>query len=376
MAASTQIRIMISSRCNDLFPLDAAGARILSGIRADLKEKIEKQRVFGQNIYEVWINEEATADTSQSAWDHCMEQARECDIFIALFNGNAGWPDKNGTIGICHAELEAAYAAASGKVYIANIYEPAAKLAPTGAINSAFQAYVERLRKYDARPKNEAELLNSIGRIVSQSTVKMAQRGVRDASRGRAYVGPALDWTRQSYAVRVVEMRKAVAAALSDGDTGIVIDETSVQRPIERRPILFVVNAVPDAVSVAAAREMVGQPHLVDHRQHETLAEAHGGPVHIIACHKSVSESQARTMLGFPDATVVSAPFGIYVMDPVQSIQLVLLAQCRDETNTRLGVQRFLEWLDESGQAASLTLHARKRKAVVRALARPVSRAE
>jgi hypothetical protein len=42
-----------------------------------------------------------------------------------------------------------------------------------------------------------------------------------------------------------------------------------------------------------------------------------------------------------PDATVVSAPFGIYVVDPVQSIQLVLVAQCRDETSTRLGVQGF-----------------------------------
>jgi len=68
-------------------------------------------------------------------------------------------------------------------------------------------------------------------------------------------------------------------------------------------------------------------------------ATAHGGPVHLIACHKSVTEAQARTMLGFPNATVVSAPFGIYVVDPVQSIQLILVAQCRDETSTRLGVQ-------------------------------------
>jgi hypothetical protein len=74
-------------------------------------------------------------------------------------------------------------------------------------------------------------------------------------------------------------------------------------------------------------------------------------------------------MLGFPDATVVSAPFGIYVVDPVQSIQLVLVAQCRDETSTRLGVQRFLEWLDESEQAAALVRHGAKRKSVVAALA-------
>jgi hypothetical protein len=74
-------------------------------------------------------------------------------------------------------------------------------------------------------------------------------------------------------------------------------------------------------------------------------------------------------MLGFPDATVVSAPFGIYVVDPVQSIQLVLIAQCRDEASTQIGIQAFLEWLDESEQAAALVRHATKRKNVVAALA-------
>jgi hypothetical protein len=92
-------------------------------------------------------------------------------------------------------------------------------------------------------------------------------------------------------------------------------------------------------------------------------------PVHLIVCHKSVTEAQARTMLGFPGATVASAPFGIYDVDPVQSIRLVSVAQCRDETNTRLGIQRFLEWLDESEQAAALVRHAAKRKTVIGVLA-------
>jgi hypothetical protein len=122
-------------------------------------------------------------------------------------------------------------------------------------------------------------------------------------------------------------------------------------------------------MSVAAAREMVGQPHLSDHSLHGYLSKVQGGPVHIVACHKTITESQARAMLGFPDATVVSAPFGVYVVDPIQSIQLVLLAQCRDEATTRLGVQAFLEWLDESEQATVLVRHAAKRKSVVAALA-------
>ena len=370
MATSSKIKIMISSRCNDPFPVAAKGPKRLSDFRAQLKAEIEAIRIFGQPVYEVWINEKAAEDSSQQAWDHCMEQARDCDVFIALFNGNAGWPDNAGTIGICHAEFEKAYKSAPGKVFVVNIHEPKAKGAPSGGIHTSFQEYIQRLRRFDTRAaSSEAQLLEAVRRIVAQATVKMVQRGVRDASQGTSYVGPALDWSRLSYAGRVARMQRAALSALSQDSASAAVDGNRAQRKIDGKPILFVVSAVPDAMSVAAAREIVGQPHLSDHALNDNLKKPHGGPVHLIACHKSVTEAQARTMLGFPDATVVSAPFGIYVVDPVQSIQLVLVAQCRDESSTRIGVQRFLEWLDESEQAAALVRHAAKRKTVIGALA-------
>jgi hypothetical protein len=371
MGTSSKIKIMISSRCNDPFPIATKGTKRLSDFRAQLKVEIEAIRIFGQLVFEVWINEQAAEDSSQQAWDHCMEQARDCDVFIALFNGNAGWPDNAGTIGICHAEFAEAYTSAPGKVFVINIHEPKAKGAPSGGIDAAFQGYIQRLRRFDARPvSGEAQLLEAVRRTVRQATVKMLQRGVRDASWGTSYVGPALDWSRLSYSERVARMQSAALAGLNqDGASDAAIDGSRVQRKIDGKPILFVVSAVPDAMSVAAAREIVGQPHLSDHALYDSLKKPHGGPVHLIACHKSVTEAQARTMLGFPDATVVSIPFGIYVVDPVQSIQLVLVAQCRDGTSTRLGVQRFLEWLDESEQAAALIRHAAKRKTIVAALA-------
>jgi hypothetical protein len=329
MTTSSKIKIMISSRCNDPFPFVAKGARRLSDFRAQLKAEIEAIRIFGQPVFEVWINEEAAEDGSQQAWYHCMEQARDCDVFIALFNGNAGWPDTAGTIGICHAEFKEAYTSAPGKVFVINIYEPKAKGAPSGGIHASFQGYIQRLRRFDARPaSSEAQLLEAVRRTVRQATVKMVQRGVRDASRGTSYMGPALDWSRHNYAERVARMQSAALAGLNQRGGSAAIDGNRVQRKIDGKPILFVVSAVPDAMSVAAAREIVGQPHLSDHALYENLKKSYGGPVHLIACHKSVTEAQARTMLGFPNATVVSAPFGIYVVDPMQSIQLVLVAQC------------------------------------------------
>jgi hypothetical protein len=164
-------------------------------------------------------------------------------------------------------------------------------------------------------------------------------------------------------------MRLSVIEGLRQGQPKAKILQDAVIRKIGGKDVLFVVGAIPDAMSVSAAREEVGQPHLLDHRSADPLKGCHGGPVHVVACHKGNTESQARAMLGFPDATVVSAPFGIYVADPIQSIQIVLIAQCRDDTSTRIGVQRFLAWLDAAGQSDDLLRQAAKRKAVVKVLA-------
>ena len=83
--------------------------------------------------------------------------------------------------------------------------------------------------------------------------------------------------------------------------------------------MLFVCHGIPAALAAATAREMVGQPFLKDHayvdlprRRREKPA---AGPVHLIACRKTVTEAQAMRQLGFPDATIVKADFGVYVAD-------------------------------------------------------------
>ena len=57
MAISSKIKIMISSRCNDRFPLAGENSRPLSEIRVQLKREIESVTIFKQAIYDVWINE-------------------------------------------------------------------------------------------------------------------------------------------------------------------------------------------------------------------------------------------------------------------------------------------------------------------------------
>ena len=373
MAKSSKIKVMISSRCNDLFPLSAKGRRHFSEIRKQVKSEIEAFQLFGQRIYEVWINEDAIEDGSRSSWERCVEQARDCDVFIALYNGNAGWlgGSDGGTVGICHAEFTAAQSIAPGKVFVINIHEPNVKGAPNRPSDKLFQADINRLGRLDARDiKTDSDLVEKIKHIVADSTVKLVHRGVRDASRGTNYLGPALDWSRESYEGRSSKMRYVALNALRQGNYVAGPNQNVVARPIGGRPILFVVNSIPNSMSIPAARELVGQPHLSDHLLSNELSKVLGGPVHLVTCHKSVSKSHAVRMLGFPKATVVSGPFGIYVVDPVQSIQLVLISQCRDETSTRHGIQRFLAWLDETKQNSDLVKFAKRRKAIVAILAK------
>jgi hypothetical protein len=73
MAASSKIRVMISSRCNDPFPTGATTT--LTNIRRDLKEEIEAIELFGKKIFDVWINEEAPPKGSTwDSWDVCLTE--------------------------------------------------------------------------------------------------------------------------------------------------------------------------------------------------------------------------------------------------------------------------------------------------------------
>lgn len=115
MAQSKRIKVMLSSRCNDRFPADSD--QTLSNIREQLKREIEGTKLFGKQVFEVWINEDAPpADGMQDSWDACLQAVRDCDVLLVLSNGNAGWASGDGDIGICHAEYMEGLATTRGKV--------------------------------------------------------------------------------------------------------------------------------------------------------------------------------------------------------------------------------------------------------------------
>ena len=366
MAKSRKLTVMISSRCNDPFP-NGDDEKSLSDIRKKLKKEILSQKLMGKEVFEVWINEDAPAEEgNEDSWDKCLAEVKDADILLVLSNGNAGWPGETGTIGICHAELFTGLNHAPSKVRLISLGNTPITDDEQGQRNQRFQSYIDtqNLFRGGKVPSNYEELKSVVFDTLHKAVVTLSQRGVISATKERFNVGEALNWNRMDFRNRQIQMVKSVTGAIrampksaaSGAETMVLLKSTK---------ILFAVNAIPAAMSISAAREMVGQPFLRDHLLAPQIGKTDGGPVHIIACHRGATENQALKALGFPDATIVTGPFGVYVADSVQQIQFVLLANCRDESTTMHCVQRFFEWLRQSGEIDLMIDRARKRAKIV-----------
>ena len=80
------------------------------------------------------------------------------------------------------------------------------------------------------------------------------------------------------------------------------------------------------------------------------------------------TRTQGRNLLGVDDSTCFDVPFGVFVADEFQKIQLVIIAGCMDDTSTRQGLQRWLDWMSESGEERTIAQRARRRALIVRAV--------
>ncbi len=360
------LTLMISSRCKDKVEFEGR-SQPMSAVRRAMKEALEAIRCSEEQIFRVWIHEdEAVSPGDQSSWDTCISRARRADVFLVLYNGNAGWPGSSerlgDQIGICHAEFEAAYNKAPGKVR--SIQFPVIAAKPKSP-NERFQVYFERMGVMGAQVSTGEQAVESARQAAVAALLDLARAGVGVAASGSYYAGEALEWARLDYTGRRTVTTKAVVEFLSERfhlrDPGA---SNTVVIPVAGQAVAFVCDCIPAALSTAAARELVGQPFLRDHLICDGLPKKVAGPVHLIACQKGVTEAQALRQLGFPDAVTVAAPFGVYVADAVQKIQMVFIANCRDETTTRHRVQRFLHWLGEQGEDRLLAERAKSRRRI------------
>lgn len=369
MATSQKIKVMLSSRCNDVF--SKTDKKLLTEIRRELKKEIESQRLFGLQPFEVWINEDAEAqDHLNDSWDACLKQVRDCDILIVLYNSNAGWAKTGEEIGICHAEYAEGLKTSPGKVRLIELPLCSSKVDKAQeARNKRFVQFKSTASGFRGGSVNSlADLKKEVGKTLFDAVLTQTRRGREDAKGGRFDLGAALEWSRLDFTGRKMAMENEIRDALA-GREGSKTIKDSLVILVAKKSVLVKIHAVPAAFSIPAAREPIGQPHLHDHRISAVL-DSVGGPLHIIACHRTITETQATNLLGFPDATVISSPFGLYVADNVQKMQFVFLANCRDPIQTRLAVQRFWEWLEQAGESQLLAARAMARARIVKAVAK------
>jgi hypothetical protein len=379
MAQYKRIRVMISSRIRTRVGEGGEGGGVEIGLaRQRLKETLEAQTLFGLPLFEVWTSEspdDQSLGLTEGAWRKSLAQVRDADVVLALYTGEAGWAPPGRDLGICHAEFLEAWNGERPKLKVVRVLDP--------VLEARDRAEKERDRRFQAdfgrcNPVSpEAATLDDIvtrgGRQVWEAVAQLAGLGRREARRGEYAAGAPLDWNRLDFARRRKEMEKALGRYFTDQrtDARVAGRDNCYVLPLAGRPVLFVCHGIPAALSVPTAREMVGQPFLRDHAYVELShrrSRQPAGPVHLIACQKTVTEAQAMRQLGYPDATIVRADFGVYVADGVQKVQMAFLANCRDEATTLDAAGKLFDWLGSTGEDSRLVLRAEGRRKIVRAI--------
>ncbi|XAM01596.1 DUF4062 domain-containing protein [Phycisphaeraceae bacterium D3-23] len=376
MASGTYIKVMISSRCGD--KIEYGGKRVeLSEVRQALKKQIEALRFIGdKRVFTCWINEqEAAREGTQDAWDECLQHVKQADIVLCIYNGNAGWATSTSGIGVCHAELLTAMSTGAVKLRLiqdgSSDFTDRTEGAAATKVNVQMKKYVDRQNLFRSGRKftTGEELIEIAVEALTDGVIEMTRIGSSEGRSGRYDSGEALDWSRLGFQERKTKMESVLRDAVS-GRSESKRDGDKCYVKLGGHQLLTLCHAIPAAFTIASAREMVGMPFLRDHEHLGSMATRQIGPVHLIACHKAVTESQAMKLLGFPDALFVETSFGIYVADKIQKIQLLLLKNCRDEAATLHAVQRAFDWLNRSGEAIHLGDRAKSRKRIIQAISK------
>ncbi|KAB0264725.1 hypothetical protein [Microvirga brassicacearum] len=358
------INIMISSRNLAAFP--AGETTTLSELRREIKAKLEAATLFGHPLFNVWINEDAPAATA-AAWDECMLRVDQADILLVIYDGSAGWAAGAGDMGICHGEFQRAYSRTPAKVLVIRAGSEEDIKSYTSERDQRFQEDVNRADRFRGQGNSFEDVLNEVEQAIAHQVAELVTLAASEGRRNHFHLGEALEWSKLDYRAREERICTVLESAIKQNGGEVMVPRNATL-DIDGEKVLFCLHAVPGSMSIGAAREMIGRPFLRDHEQISALKLA-VGPVHLIGCNRTATETQAASLLGFPDATIVSAPFGIYVADEVQKVQFVLLTNCRDDATTRLALQKLVTWLTQSGEAAAMVTRGASRKRIVNAIA-------
>ena len=372
VAERQKIRVMVSSR-SEVKVFDT-GER-LRDVRLRLQKFLDLIRwcsageLIGRDepIFNVWIYEdEPGEDAGKSTFQISLDQINRADVVLVLYTGEAGSLSSGSSLGICHAELQTAVSRRPEIVFMVRLLP--LKKTP-GKSDREFQNYVMSLSLFQKDAHNEAQLRAVVAEMMQNVVARLAARA-RQPGHASSIAARPFNGIRLNLADRRAKMRAALAGHLDAVSLSDVGEQPLFSIALPGIDLLVRLDAIPAAASEPAAREMVGQPFLRDHMLAGVLTTKDLiGPVDIVACHRTVTESQATRIIGTPDCMIVASDFGIYAADHAQKIQVAFLAHCSDDTATAVVVRRFREWLEHSGEREMLIERARSRRRIIETVA-------
>jgi hypothetical protein len=342
-----KIKVMISSRCSDIINVGKAEITF-TDLRDYILSELEKEKFLGHDIFDVVISEKIIEPADDTSWNKCLKEIKDSDIVVVWFSGHEGYKDEGKTIGICYAEFIEALQNNPSKVFLIDfrklniLYSNKDEIKKEVKEGSDFAKYVGRRDNWLHKVEiNKVASIDDLKRDVLQKSKDIILAGITNfvlsGSSNLRQVnhqfGEGLQWTKLNYRFRQEAIKhyiqKALDSFLSQADF----------KPIKKSCI---VHALPDAMSIAEARELVGRPYLKDL---DYLSLIESGPIHVIGVYKNATEGQLRDVIGHQDVAIIQENFGFYVWDLVNHVQLVYLTNCKDPEVTLLKTQEYFTWL-------------------------------
>lgn len=370
---------MISSAVNE-----RVGTTALSEIRGRIAERLRSVQVDGTSVMRVWLSEQQGALAQDaSTWDICVAEARRCDIFVAIYTGNAGWVRDHLGLGICHAEWQAAYRATPTKVRVVLVEGPAFEKVRSdtpGAQSADHRFYTDLEERWRAKATTPEQIVDRACEAAWLAAIDLVRAGRRAGSRGKNLIGPSLEWANLDFEHRERAMLDALNGALvGDDAAGHTLDAApenpegmparAVVRALGGARVAFITHAVPGPFAVPEARTSLGQPFRDERLLLDALEQVNAvGPIHVIAVQQNVTETQVRRFVGRPDALVAAQSFGVFASDDAAFTQALFLANCRDPSHVSNGLAVAFEWWQQAGLERMLAQRATARTAILRAL--------
>lgn len=359
-----KIKVFLSSRVNSQSnPGKLDRFFSLGELRKFLRDRLEAETLFEEKIWDVIINEtDFDSPIGRNAFDNCMQNLRESNVIIILFNGETGWGIDQESNGMCHEEFLIAANEYAGMAFALDLrtYFNQNNNGPLAEKNRNFALDVQDSFDHMVSPDDSIMTVNGLFEFILIQVKRYLLVSIRSSFKTQKRIvsassvfGATLDWSKLNYLEREERLKTELAKSFS-----ALPDFEAVLKEF---------HGIPDHMSVADARNKIGRPFVYEHKLITDRKES-SGVIHIIGVFGNVTEIQAKSLVGYPDITVIKGPFGFYLWGKNVHIQIFFLRNCINPQTVRTRLSEVINWLNSSREKSKILIRAKARYSILSAI--------